>query len=681
MIFVLGYSYLVKMFNPPQPQNQVAQNPPGEIDEAVPQAKVAEGEPADKANSEKGEPEEQKPATDKPEAKFVKHPHEEISLGTDDETTDSGYYIQVNLSTTGAVIESVLMNDERYKDLKDTTKPLKLVGNNSTHDRTFSMSVKKIDDQLLQYNTNLRDVDWKVVKKNDDNGIVNEVVFRYTAPDQTIRVEKRYALKKVEASDSGSQENRDSQNSGYLLDVTFKVYNLGTEKNKIQYIAAGPTGIILENAKYTSKYRDFKYKFIPAEGSVKESYMYAKAISEAGANQEPLTNPFDYLSVDVQYFTTVLFSKDSRPFNERVAKPWIKTTTPVLISRNSTNENKSDISFQVTSREMELDPGSSESHHFSLYLGPKRAALLDPLGASGVLEISSWIGWLSKPMVWILNTLNHYLGFPYWLAIITLTILVRASMHPITRKQAASAKRMKELQPQLQELKKKYGNDREKMGQAQMQLFRDNNYNPLAGCLPLLLQMPIFIALFQGLRSSIDLRLAHFLWIENLAAPDMLFPLGFNIPIVNISDFNLLPILTVCLFLLQNKIFMPKPDPNDEQAVMQHKMMTYMMIFMGVMFYSVPAGLCVYFITSSLWGMGERKLLDFQKDAEPAASAVTADGKTIKTTVVKPGEDAAPKKKGRLAGMWEKAVEAAEAQQQLQREQQKKSGKNKKKGR
>ena len=133
----------------------------------------------------------------------------------------------------------------------------------------------------------------------------------------------------------------------------------------------------------------------------------------------------------------------------------------------------------------------------------------------------------------------------------------------------------------------------------------------------MLLQLPIFIGLYYGLYTAIDLRAAEFLWIQNLAAPDNLFNMPFKVPFLGTS-FNLLPIITIVLFIAQQKMFMPTPDPEDEQAVWNARIMNFMMVFMGFLFYHVPAGLCLYFIASSLWGMGERKLLDVHKN--PAAA-------------------------------------------------------------
>ena len=201
-----------------------------------------------------------------------------------------------------------------------------------------------------------------------------------------------------------------------------------------------------------------------------------------------------------------------------------------------------------------------------------------------------------------------------------LTVLVRSCMFPISKKQAINAKRMKEMQPRLAELKTKYPDDKQKFAEEQMKLFAETGFNPLSGCLPVLLQLPIFIGLYQSLSSSVDLRRAPFLWFDNLAAPDALFALPMVVPFLG-DQFNLLPIITTSLFLFQQKMFMP--PPTDEQTRMQAKVFFWMTLMMGFMFYFVPAGLCVYFIASSVWSMGERKILDRAVPTPPPTSNST----------------------------------------------------------
>src|SRR5262249_16965504 len=181
---------------------------------------------------------------------------------------------------------------------------------------------------------------------------------------------------------------------------------------------------------------------------------------------------------------------------------------------------------------------------------------------------------------------------------------------------------MQEPQTESAKLKEKYKDDRQALGMAQMELFRKHKVSPLGTCWVAFLQMPIFLGLYYALQESIHFRLAHFLWIDNLAAPDMLFSWTERIPFI--SDparypafyylgpfFNLLPVVAVALMITQQSLM--APPALDDQQKMQQKMMKYMMIFFGFMFYKVAAGLCIYFIASNLWGYCERKLLPKKK--------------------------------------------------------------------
>jgi YidC/Oxa1 family membrane protein insertase len=194
--------------------------------------------------------------------------------------------------------------------------------------------------------------------------------------------------------------------------------------------------------------------------------------------------------------------------------------------------------------------------------------------------------------------------------------------------------------------------------QAQRELYRKHNVNPaagLGGCLMLFLQMPIFMGLYYALQESVFFRLDRFLWIRNLAAPDMLFWWGEKVPFLTQPDalgtffylgpfFNLLPIVGAGLIFVQQRLSMPK-EMTDEQR-QQAAIMKYMTGFMALMFYRVPAGLSLYFICSSLWGLGERKVVKMMIEHE---SAQAAKQKT-KPVVREPG---------RLAQWWEKVLREA----------------------
>jgi YidC/Oxa1 family membrane protein insertase len=191
--------------------------------------------------------------------------------------------------------------------------------------------------------------------------------------------------------------------------------------------------------------------------------------------------------------------------------------------------------------------------------------------------------------------------------------------------------------------------------EATSELYRKHNVNPLGSCLPLLMQMPIFLGLYYALQESIHFRLAEFLWIKNLAAPDMLLWWTEKIPWVSDPDnlggllylgpfLNLLPLFAVTLMIVQQK--MMTPPAVDEQQEMQQKMMKYMMVFFGVLFYKVASGLCIYFISSSLWGLAERRFLPKKKPALPAPGQASPPGKPGQP----PPKGRGPKGKGSGSG-------------------------------
>ncbi len=548
----------------------------------------------------------EKPAKPKPgEERPETHPQKDVVLGSLD--PKSGYFQQVTLTTTGAAVLRIELNDPRYRNLDDPKQPLTLVqpveGDDQAY-RTFTTSFPEIDGVLTAlFGVSLDTLDWKVVQSDEKSA-----TFEYVIPN-AFRLTKEYRLN-APLEGTPTKEIRDTTAEGYYLNLAIQVENLQDEKATVHYELQGPVGMPLEDAESTRKFRDIKLGTRDG-GKIKHRTLTAKDLIKAikKDNVEQWAAPFRYVGVDGQFFATLLTGGVEEDTTKIIEK-----YVPQALRVDRDDTQKSDVSVLLTSKPIELAPGeTSGTHGYTLFSGPKREAILNEMQAGEILEFG-WFGVISKGMLWILSFLHNTLLFPYGLAIIGLTIMVRGALFPLSKKQAHSAARMKELQPRLQELKKRYGNDKQKFAQAQMELFRDAGYNPFAGCLPMLLQLPIFIGLYSALSHAVDLRGAGFLWIKNLAAPDQLFqwPGGFRLPFLG-HYFNLLPIITVGLFLVQQKMFMPAPDPDDEQAVMTHKVMNFMMIFMGFLFYHVPAGLCVYFIASSLWGMGERKLLDHGK--------------------------------------------------------------------
>ncbi len=140
-----------------------------------------------------------------------------------------------------------------------------------------------------------------------------------------------------------------------------------------------------------------------------------------------------------------------------------------------------------------------------------------------------WFGVIGGTMLWVMTKL-HDVGFPYWLAIISLTVCVRLLMFPLSKRTALMAAKQKALAPKIAEIKERCGDDAQAAGREQWALMNKYGVNPLMGCLPVFFTIPVFIALYNALLNSVDLRLAEFLWIDNLAAPDNVLKLPFRVP-------------------------------------------------------------------------------------------------------------------------------------------------------
>jgi YidC/Oxa1 family membrane protein insertase len=188
-------------------------------------------------------------------------------------------------------------------------------------------------------------------------------------------------------------------------------------------------------------------------------------------------------------------------------------------------------------------------------------------------------------------------------------LLIRLCLFPLSLKSQRSAMQMQMLAPKIQALKERYKDDQQKYGVEQMRLFKENGVNPVAGCLPLFIQMPIFIGMYSVFEMSIDLRHAHFFgWIKDLAEPDRLFgpwsPIVIPLLITDlkIDALNLLPILMTVTWFLQAYWTPRSPDPQTAQ---QQKMMMYMPIVFGLTCYGLASGLSLYFLLS----MAEQKII------------------------------------------------------------------------
>lgn len=609
----------------------------------VKKPEVAKEKPADAADMQEADANkaDQPDAVATVEAKLPNHATQSVVLGSGDPRT--GYGLKVTLSSVGAGIVAAELNDPRYKALKPRqpggpVPQLSLLGNDLPELKplapappvTGHLAIEEIDRSLrkLDPNASLARLNWDVIAEDvEPDGVTKRsVTFGVKTPDGQWQLRKTYEVRRWEKPDA----NRDEDPAGYQIAMLLSFKNLSSKDQTVVYDLQGPAGLPLENAENASKFRDVKFGFREQDGDLITNSLATRDIVRAFDAQLKDKNKkveelkagdrtFQYVGLDTQYFAALVMPQDAA----KNQASYLDLARPQLVRRVAERRflsfvfgeetGKSDVSVLLRSVEHTVPAEGEITHEYRLYLGPKRAALLAPLRAEKVIEFSgflfipaSLVAGIANLLLWILASF-HRIGIPYGLCVMLLTVLVRSCLFPISRKQAINAKRMKEIQPRLAELKTKYGNDKQKFAEEQMKLFAETGFNPLGGCLPVFLQLPIFLGLYQSLNTSVDLRGVPFLWFSNLAAPDALFTLPFALPFLG-NEFNLLPILTTALFLFQQKMFMP--PPTDEQTRMQAKMFFWMTLMMGFLFYHVPAGLCVYFIASSLWSMGERKLLD-----------------------------------------------------------------------
>jgi YidC/Oxa1 family membrane protein insertase len=206
-----------------------------------------------------------------------------------------------------------------------------------------------------------------------------------------------------------------------------------------------------------------------------------------------------------------------------------------------------------------------------------------------------------------------HLGYGW--AIVVITIIIKLVLWPLTTASTRSMKRMSALQPQMKALQEKYKEDPKKMNLKLMEFMKENKVSPLGGCLPMLLQMPVFIGFFYMIRSAIELRGATFLWVSDLSQADTIFLLpGLNFPV------NPLPLLMGVTMLWQSHLTPASPGMDP----MQQKMMRYMPLMFLVILYNFSAGLTLYWTVQNLLTIAQMKLTKTQTPVAAAAPAVTA---------------------------------------------------------
>jgi len=516
-------------------------------------------------------------------------------------------------------------------------RPMQMIRPEGLDPLSFLVTLERVDTESIPKGADelpgvhMLTANWHAEPGADEQ----HVSFRYDLPKYGLQVFKHYKLEKVDPAEADNPTAR-----AYDVQFEIEIRNVGDAQRQVWWRVQGPTGLPLESSGYkiSPNWRGGAGVRDVAVGFFRNNRTEYGLVSATTIAEEKNTSkstiwkdePLQFIAVDAQYFAVAMIPHMDPPDDVIYSEASPITVGPLPDER--ANMNRTNVSFQIISKPLKIEPKGKLVQAFDIFSGPKRPALLREYNL-GKLVYYGWFGWVAEPMLVVLHTFYRIIP-NYGIAIILLTVLVRSLMFPLSRRQAVNAQKMQELQPEIKRIQEKYKGNMEARTKAQQDLFRQHNYNPLAGCLPVFLQLPIFIGLYRSLSVDVELRGAPLIsqsvrWCSNLAAPDMAFKWEEYLPTILAGPngflgpwFNVLPCITIALFIWQQKMFMP--PAADEQAAMQQKIMKYMMVVVGVMFFKVPSGLCLYFISSSLWGITERKLLP--KTLPPTAS--TSGGTT-----------------------------------------------------
>ena len=476
--------------------------------------------------------------------------------------------IRIELSNRGGVVHAVQM--KQFFETPRHEIPVELI------DIPESIKATLSTDFLASGDTDLSEALYEV-----ETASASEVVFLLRRGDLEIRKifrrpDETYELEFVVEFTNRGQSPLDS---AYSISLPTAV-NKRTDFSELSLIA-----LVGE---------DVTRELVPSLGS---SGFFGSLL---GNDEGPFQASSDvvWAGVDLRYFASVLIPAD--PTDVGVA------FVPLVEGKIATAE--------VRQRGGRALPGETISRRYSVFFGPKDPPLLRELGRDLDLTLNrgwSWVEPLTFFFEWALEKVHRVIP-NYGLAIIVLTILVRLVTLPIVTKQMRSAERMREVMPRIKEIQEKFKDDRQKQSEETFKIYREEGVNPLSGCLPLLLQMPVFIGLFYALQTSFDLRQAPFIfWINDLSAPATLFTLpGLDFPV------RILPFL-----MAGSMVFQQQMTPQTGMDPAQAKMMMIMMPGIMLLFsYTFPSGLVLYWTVSNLLGIGHQLLIRRRMQAKAEAA-------------------------------------------------------------
>lgn len=544
---------------------------------------------------------------------------------------ESGYNFELQLNSKGASIEYARLTE--YYTRGTTDDPMIILAPITDQKGNQIISLANCDLQFDGFNGRLplNKLNWKTgeIKNTGDSQSV-EYTAELTASEHgsIIRLTKTYTVVK------GSQH----------LSVNLKIDNLSNEPFKIDFEVQSPVGLTREDVRTDMRSVTLAYSGSDAiikstrldlnkvRPAVIKSYQDPSELADTFVQKPKGTTQYEWGSTSNKYFAAIL-----RPENADASNPFVESCeyydSKLEIGRSVKQQPQTDgsesIGYKLKYKGIELAPNgldkSTHSFDYMLYLGPIDKSLFekDPvyskLGFIQSINFQACCGNLFRPISFLILALMKagYVIIPnYGVIIIILVLLVRAMLHPLTKKSQVSMMKMSKLGPKVEEIRAKYASNPTEMNKKVMEMYREQGANPMLGFMPMLIQMPIWISLYAAIQASIDLRGAKFLpfWITDLSAPDMLFTFPtFTFPLVgwHIDSFNLLPLLLAVAMVLQQKLMTSSQNTAmSPQMAQQQKMMLIMMPAMMLIFlYTAPSGLNLYIMASTFGGVIEQQII------------------------------------------------------------------------
>ncbi|HEX8521504.1 MAG TPA: membrane protein insertase YidC [Tepidisphaeraceae bacterium] len=528
-----------------------------------------------------------------------------VSIGQDPK-----FITQLNVTTRGGAIDSVILKSFKNSEGKGQYQF------QGPYDRdnaaTYSMALRTVI--INGTPVDVSGAVWRVTEQRDDAVALALELSAAGADKPVLRIVRNYSV--VPAT---------SPSKGYDQNFSQTVQNLTPQPMTVKLVYNGPTTPPREierglDLQVLGGYNDDNY--VSAVAHPVESFD-AKTTTMDMTTSGKL--PLLWVGVESIYFESIV---RPLPLDEKNPSPKHiqKVTAEAVNPAAEPHERQVRLMFET--EPVSLAPNALVDHRANIFFGPKQRSLLnDTYYASfprmyneALVVASGACAWCTSTK--LINVLVGVLGFfhiifrDWGLSIIALVLLVRALLHPITKRSQISMMKMGKMGPEVERLKKKHGDNKDELNKAMMQLYKEQGFTPVLGCLPMFLQMPIWIALWSALQSTFELRQAPFLygmtWIHDLAKPDQLIKFSQPIPLLvfgwHLYAINLLPLLMIVVTWMNQK-YMPQPPATTPEAEQQQKMMKWMTLVFPLMFYSMPSGLNLYYVTSMGLGIIESKII------------------------------------------------------------------------